>query len=270
MRINIDHETVYDYDGVIIHSAQYLRLTPPGNESHRVIRWHIDAPGHTAQWRDAYGNCCMTLVVDDPREQIRIHAIGQVETRDTSGVLSPAEADPPPDIFLRHTAATRPGEELRDFALGFAGAVTKDRLKGLHEIVGGLRERVAYQAGATHVATTANEAFELGAGVCQDHTHLFLSVCRHLGIPARYVSGYLCDDATLSAGGPASHAWAAAWVDDLGWVSFDVSNECCGTERHVGLAIGLDYADTAPMRGIRTGGTGPESMTVSLRVVDSQ
>jgi transglutaminase-like putative cysteine protease len=86
-------------------------------------------------------------------------------------------------------------------------------------------------------------------GVCQDHTHAFLACARSLGIPARYVSGYLC---TEDASHLASHAWAEAWLDDA-WYSFDVTNELARPERHLKLAVGLDYLDACPVRGMRRG-----------------
>ena len=100
-----------------------------------------------------------------------------------------------------------------------------------------------------------------GAGVCQDHTHAFLACARSLGIPARYVSGYLC---TEDASHLASHAWAEAWLDD-GWYSFDVTNRLARPERHLKLAVGLDYLDACPVRGMRRGGGG-EQMHAKVRV----
>ncbi|MNH30151.1 Transglutaminase-like superfamily protein [compost metagenome] len=125
----------------------------------------------------------------------------------------------------------------------------------------GLADHMPYSPGATSVGTTAIESFAGGAGVCQDHTHAFLACARSLGIPARYVSGYLCtEDETHLA----SHAWAEAWIDEA-WYSFDVTNRLTRPERHLKLAVGLDYLDACPVRGVRRGG-GVESMQASVQV----
>lgn len=265
MRISIDHKTVYSYSSAVRHTAQYLRLTPPSNESQRVVSWTVEAPGKTARWRDVYGNRCLTLVIEGPMEEIPIRAYGQVDTVDLSGVLPVQEMEPPRDVFLRQTAITRPDPAIREFAKGYAEEISADRVAGLHKMMIGLRDRIDFQAYTTDVATTAAEAFSQGTGVCQDHTHMFLSACRYLGVPARYVGGYLYDggnDEAYTAG----HAWAAAFVEGLGWVSFDIANKQSGSHHYVGVAYGLDYADTAPIRGVRTGNAGDESMQVGIHV----
>jgi len=112
-----------------------------------------------------------------------------------------------------------------------------------------------YVPGSTMVSSTATEAFSAGRGVCQDHTHVFLSCCRVLGIPARYVSGYLY---TNDSSHVASHAWAEVWLGDR-WHTFDITNQVCEPTHHLKLAVGLDYLDACPVRGVRYGG-GEESM----------
>jgi transglutaminase-like putative cysteine protease len=142
-----------------------------------------------------------------------------------------------------------------------------------------VREHVDYQPGITHSASTALEAFGGRAGVCQDHAHIFVACCRHLGIPARYVSGYLgvgSDRNGASSGGGgaagdgrlASHAWAEAWLDGEGWRGYDIANRLRPAARHVRLAVGLDYMDACPIRGYRRGGLG-ESLEVEVRVNDA-
>jgi transglutaminase-like putative cysteine protease len=116
------------------------------------------------------------------------------------------------------------------------------------------------------VGTSAAEALAGGAGVCQDFAHVFLSAARALGQPARYVGGYL-HAGEGGQGAPASHAWAEAWVPDLGWVGFDASHGVCPTERYVRISVGLDYADAAPVRGVHRG-TGEHSMQVRVQVAE--
>lgn len=265
MRLSVVHRTAYRYDAEISFGIQYLRLTPYANASQRVIRWTIDAPGKLTRWIDAFGNQCDTLILDRPADRIEIVAAGEVETTDTAGVLPDEQGSVPVETYLRATPLTEADEAIADFAAPFAPAVSSDRLDGAHRIATAIRDRVDYREGATDVRSSASEALRDGVGVCQDHSHAFIAVCRALDIPARYVSGYLHipgRDAPDSAG----HAWAAAWIDGLGWVSFDVANRTCGTEHYVGTAFGLDYESACPVRGIREGGDPEEELTVSVSV----
>jgi transglutaminase-like putative cysteine protease len=136
-------------------------------------------------------------------------------------------------------------------------------LEKLHALLGAVRDRVEYVTGATDTHTSAAEALADGKGVCQDHAHIFVAAARSLGIPARYVTGYLVLDGQDTA--DAHHAWAEAWVENLGWVGFDVANRVCPTERYVRLATGLDAGYAAPIIGSRRGGS-VEKLDVSVRV----
>jgi transglutaminase-like putative cysteine protease len=121
------------------------------------------------------------------------------------------------------------------------------------------------------VATTAEAALTAGRGVCQDQAHVFIAGARALGIPARYVSGYLLIDGREEQ--EAGHGWAEGFVDGLGWIGFDIANEICPDDRYVRVASGRDYRDAAPVKGLVTAmppepGAKPERdrMTISLRV----
>ncbi len=154
-----------------------------------------------------------------------------------------------------------PGDRIR--ALSGDLPKDKERLALLHELMNSVHTAVAYMPGTTSVATNAESALEAGRGVCQDHSHIFLSAARLLKIPARYVSGYLLmegiDEQT------ASHAWTEAHIDGLGWVGFDAANNVCPNDRYVRLATGLDYRDAAPISGVRLGGA-VESLAVHINV----
>jgi transglutaminase-like putative cysteine protease len=139
-----------------------------------------------------------------------------------------------------------------------------DPLARLHALMRAVHENLAYEVGHTDTETTAAAALERGRGVCQDHAHVFIAACRALDIPARYASGYLWsgdDDAAHDA----SHAWAEAHIDGLGWMGFDGANGKHPDETYVRVAVGLDYRATAPMRGVRCGAAS-EEMRVQVRV----
>ena len=168
-------------------------------------------------------------------------------------------------MFLRQTKSTLPSPALR--ALAEKTAATSGKLDLLHRLMDEIHGKVAYEIGTTDSETTAAEAFAAGRGVCQDHAHIFLGAARFLGIPARYVTGYL----VTADGAPATaaHAWAEALVPDLGWVGFDAANGTCPTDHYVRVAAGIDAAGITPIRGSRRGGQA-ERMRVEDRVEIAQ
>lgn len=269
MRLNISHKTTYSYDDPPVFSAQVIRLTPRTNQSQHLVRWRIEPAAGLNGWTDAFGNVCHTLVLDEPRDRIDIAASGEVVTSETNGILAREDGELPVEVFLRNTDQTKLDAGLREFATSFAARISENQLDGLHDMMGEIRDRVDYHTGRTDALATAIEAFSSGRGVCQDHAHIFIGCARALGIPARYVSGYLYDGEQNEAY-VAGHAWAAAWVADLGWVSFDVSNCKSATENYVSVAVGLDYETAAPIRGVRSGGVGDEALDVAVSVSAAQ
>lgn len=244
MKLAISHDTTYRYDDPVRASIQYLRLTPQESERQHVLAWELTLPRPARAQRDPYGNVLHVLSIDEPHEAVVIRARGLVEI-DESREAEHDDQSPLP--FLRFTRLTTPDDALRAFALEQCGEA-RDRI-ALIKLMHALHGQMPFQPGATGVESTAAEAFAGGAGVCQDHTHAFLACARSLGIPARFVSGYLYRGSDRDL---ASHAWAEAWLDDA-WYSFDVTNELARPERHLKLAVGLDYLDACPVRGMRRG-----------------
>jgi transglutaminase-like putative cysteine protease len=259
---------VYRYSEPATYSIQYLRLIPRRDNRQRVVSWHLGVPAHTSESQDAYGNTVRVLVMDRSHEEVAIDVDGVVDTPDDAD--GPRENEGPlnPLVFLRETPLTAADTNLQDFTRHYASLVAADLPAGLFELMNGIRRAVRYQQGTTNVQTAASAVFAQGAGVCQDHSHVFIACCRALGVPARYVSGYLYaeQDTALQA---ASHAWAEAWVDSLGWLSFDVANSQRTGVAHLRLAVGRDYLDACPIRGVRFGG-GEEAMDVHVRVMTTQ
>lgn len=269
MLIRVEHTTSYEYSEPLLATTQYLRMTPLSGRTQAVESWALTCPGASmTAWQDQYGNACHTLTVPKPVEHLDIRVCGLVRTRDTSGVVGTPSSELPSMLYLRETPYTTIADSVRDFAKGFKPEPKEDRIKTLHEIMLGIADRVAYSPGETHVHTTGAEALDQGRGVCQDHAHIFCAVCRALGVPARYVSGYFTHGLGHQAHA-ASHAWAEAFVDSLGWVGFDPTNRACPDESYVRTAVGLDYAEAGPVRGVRAGG-GVETMTVSVRFPSQQ
>jgi transglutaminase-like putative cysteine protease len=260
MRISIDHVTRYAYEHPVRYSTQYLRLVPPSDARQQVIDWTLETPAAPIELRDGYGNILHVLTIENPVTEIVIRSAGVVETSaKVDETLDERRLSPL--VFLRPGALTRVDGPLIDFAEQFRRRAAT--LTGLRALSDAVVARVPFQPGVTAVHSTAREAFDAGNGVCQDHAHVFIACCRFLGVPARYVSGYIY--IAHAADGPvASHAWAEAWVVDR-WRSFDITNARPAGEQHVRVAVGADYLEASPVRGIRYGG-GEERMVASATV----
>ncbi len=262
MILTINHETVYRYDTAASHSTQYLRLTPQHGEGQRVLEWKLQLPVPAFACTDSFGNALHVMTLDMPHDEIRIRATGIVET--DNGERMCFEGDPRP--YLRDTALTRMSPDMEEFAASFR--VTPMTLDAVDRLAHAIDARMAFDTVITQVSTTAAEAFGVASGVCQDYTHIFIACCRHLGVAARYVSGYVHSSGHRLEDHQASHAWAEAWVGDRWW-SFDVLNRCRAYGAHLKLAVGMDYMDACPVRGVRRGG-GTETLAASVRVMQGQ
>jgi transglutaminase-like putative cysteine protease len=264
MRLHIRHETKYVYDSAPSYAVQRLCLTPVDFDTQKTIVWRIEAPGidKAFNYQDGFGNRVHVVTSASHAMTASILAEGIVETQDTQGIVRGLPPWAPDAVFLRQTLATRPNAGMKDIADGVQSQGS-NLIERLHALMNAIHARVAYELGATHVHTTAAEAFDDGRGVCQDHAHIFTGIARHLGIPSRYVTGYLATEDGEPA--TASHAWAEALVPGLGWIGFDPANATCPTEYYVRVAGGIDAASIAPIRGTRRGGMG-ENMTVEVRV----
>ncbi|NVJ91024.1 MAG: transglutaminase family protein [Methylocystaceae bacterium] len=262
MRIQIRHETHFVLEKAARRALQYLRLTPRNDSNQRVGNWTITGPEQLTRWIDGFGNIVYFAAENTDHDDLKIIVEGEVETKETNGVL-PLDDGLPPGMFVRPTALTKSSKELDKFADQFASSLQKEgELSFLHTVMNELAQEVEYASGESTVTCSAAEVFDHKKGVCQDFAHLFIAICHHHNVPSRYVSGYI----TGGAGEPASHAWAESYVQGLGWVSFDPANLQCATESYVRLAIGYDYATAAPIVGVRTGGQG-EKMSVTVQVL---
>jgi transglutaminase-like putative cysteine protease len=267
MQLSIRHATRYSYAAPQAYSIQQLHVTPRAEAQQTVLSWQLSTPGSCHAYIDAYGNGSHILTLNERHLGVLIVAEGVVATVKLDGGRLATPETLSPLIFTVPTRLTEPCGAIPDFAAAClpddpARTRTTDLMTLAEHIVGA----VAYQSGATNVLSSASDALRLGAGVCQDHAHLFLACCHARGVPARYVSGYIDPE---SSGHAASHAWVDAWVNDAGfsgWVSIDVTHARLMTDAYCRLAIGRDYDSAAPVRGSRRG-KGPETMTVDVHIV---
>lgn len=270
MILTVTHTSRYQFDVPVGGIIQSLRLTPAKFEGQRTLAWSIDVPGAVMGplCRDGAGDIIQTASLRAQVEQVEITVKGTVEVLDTSGVLRGHRERVPPLAYLRHTLRTESNRAIRDLVdTALAGRERAPVLERAHLLAAAVSEALPYRPGATNAATTAAEAMTEGAGVCQDHTHVLIASAHLAGLPARYVSGYLNateDHQTTEA----SHAWAEIFIDGLGWVGFDASNQCCPDENYIRLGSGLDAQDAAPIRGLVLGGA-EEKLDVSV-VIQAQ
>jgi transglutaminase-like putative cysteine protease len=266
MQMHIRHETWYRYERPVKYSVQSLHLTPRRDLSQRALTWSIAAPGRRLEQIDAYGNISHLLTIEEPHRAIQIVVHGVVETADTEGRLDDGPLSPL--AYLAPTALTTPNDELKAFAHQVMNGAKdpKERAQALAEAV---FDAVRYKSGTSDVQDSAAVAFKSGEGVCQDHAHVYIASARSVGMPARYVSGYLYTGNTGDTSEAASHAWVDIWLGpELGWQSIDVTHKRPAVRTYCRLAVGRDYLDAAPVRGVRQGGGG-EKMEANVLVADS-
>jgi len=265
MLIRIRHRTAYIYNHPVSSVIELLRLTPREYNGLRVRRWRIDLDhdGHLLETDDAFGNVVHILSLNRPLDSLSITVEGEVETEETSSVVAGAIERFPPGLYLRQTPLSRCDVTIGEFARDAVGNLAP--LDAMHALLTAVHNEVRFDLGSTDTATTAIESFKAKQGVCQDLAHIFIAAARCIGVPARYIGGYLLqtDGATHRDAG---HAWAEAYVPKLGWVGFDPANGISQTAAYVRVSMGLDYLGAAPIRGSRVGGS-DERLDVSV-VVD--
>ncbi|TVQ55742.1 MAG: transglutaminase family protein [Rhodobacteraceae bacterium] len=281
----VRHTTRYQYAEPVTLSTHRLRVTPRETPLQRLRRFALDvAPDLcdlTAE-RDSFGNAAHLLEIRESHESLVVEARSEVALTAPTPTL---DRTPWEDVAA---AVARPrGPEALDaaafaFPSRFTGADDaledyvresfrpgRPMLDAARELTTRLNADLAYDPAATHAGTTAAEAFGLRAGVCQDFAHVFLACLRALGLPARYVSGYLLtrppEGRPRLVGADASHAWASVWSPLAGWRDFDPTNDATPALEHVTCAWGRDYGDVGPIIGVVLGG-GAHALSVEVDV----
>jgi transglutaminase-like putative cysteine protease len=264
MRLSIRHTTHYRFASPVAHGIQRLRLTPKETQGQTILEWKMRFEGAREQltYDDQNFNHVTLVSVDEGATEVVVSCTGKVDTHDQAGVIGHHAGHLPLWSFLSQTPLTRPGPKIKAL-IGEVERSGEGMVQTLHNLSSTIREHVQYGTGSTGVGTTAEEAASEGIGVCQDHAHIFIAAARSLDIPARYVSGYLMMNDRIEQ--EATHAWAEAWVQGLGWVGFDISNGISPDPRYVRVATGRDYSDAAPITGISFGAV-TEDLSVDLAV----
>lgn len=280
MRVRIEHTTRFRYSQPARSSFNEVRLAPRSDEHQNLLSFvlQVRPAVRATSYRDHFGTLVHAFNLLPAHEHLEIASRSTVVTYprrvppDDVGDLAALE-DPrlrdERSEWLQSSALAAGGDHLYAFAQHVRRVVRATSVLGLLRGVSAeVHRRFTYVQGTSYVSSTVDDLLERGTGVCQDFAHLTIATLRDLGVPSRYVSGY------FYAGGPGepeldmplaveSHAWVEGLVPGHGWVQVDPTNDCLADERHVLVAIGRDYADVAPLRGVLQGGGG-QTMEVSV------
>jgi transglutaminase-like putative cysteine protease len=253
MILRVEHTTEFGYDAPIAEAYTELRLRPleGGGQHCSSFRLQTEPFGlRVREYLDHFGNDVHHFDVLASHERLSVTAVSEVMT--PAWFTGDRRQPTPLELhdYLSPTGYAPFAGGIMKLAEGFTGVGDGfDRASGLMTAVS---EELVYEPGATDVQTRADEVLELGRGVCQDFAHVMLAACRSVGIAARYVSGYLYDP-TLEGDNAASHAWVDVWDEERGWIALDPTHEREQTESYVRVAVGRDYADVPPTRGVYKG-----------------
>jgi transglutaminase-like putative cysteine protease len=251
--------------GPIAETVMEVRLRPMDGNGQRCLQFDLSVSSgiEARAYRDGYGNNVHYFNLVRPHTRLTVTSLSVVET----GLEE--DADPGEELvqdFLRYRSPVKDVPGVRELA---SRLPIPDHASGpaveraLDELTLSISREFAYDRAVTNVYSDVDDVLELRAGVCQDFAHLFIAVARAMGVPARYVSGYIYDPRQKKDAG-ASHAWGEAWVPGQGWIGYDATHPVRVTENHVRLAVGRDYSDAAPTRGIYVG-SATGTMAVKVR-----
>jgi transglutaminase-like putative cysteine protease len=283
MKYDLLHETTYGYDSPVVLSQQLLHLTPRVVE-HQRLAWHrievAPSPGETAARHDYFGNPVTHIMLAAPHSSLAVSARSSVEVlarkapapagpwelardrlRDGTTLLEPMQFlyESPHIEFFRDLAAYAEPS----FAKG------RDLIEATLDLTRRIHADFTFDPKATSVSTPLREVLAKRRGVCQDYAHFMTGCLRMLGLPARYVSGYILTRPPPGkprlVGADASHAWVSVWCGGERWVDLDPTNDMLVGEQHITLGWGRDFSDVTPMRGVILGG-GEQELEVRVTV----
>ena len=287
MDYRITHRTVYDYSEAVTVSHHAARLLPMQNATQQVSRTSLTvspAPAVRKESRDYFGNMVCSFAIQEIHRKFEVIARSQVTVNAATApvlALSPvweqvvasfrdpvSPADVAPYEFCMESPCIRLMPDFADYARASFPPGTP-LLAGACDLMRRINADFRYDSVATTVATPIEEVWECRHGVCQDFAHMAIACMRSLGLPARYVSGYLRTYPAAGkqrlVGADASHAWFSVYCPVNGWVDFDPTNNVIPSGEHITVAIGRDFSDVSPLSGILTGG-GQHKVRVSVDV----
>jgi transglutaminase-like putative cysteine protease len=284
MAYSVRHITRFQYEPGVRESVMELRMQPRTDARQRCLSFALNLTprANTMMYRDFFGNAVHHFDIPGQHEIIEVAAQAVVEVLpplvpQASAVGDWDELDARVALgdyleMMLPSQYAQPTELLEKLRVELGLERRGNPLELLQELNIRMYDSFEYAPNTTKVDSPIDEALESRRGVCQDFAHIMIALVRQLKIPCRYVSGYLFHEAKAHDRSPAgaTHAWVEAYLGELGWVAFDPTNNLQGSERHIRVAIGRDYADVPPTRGVHKGEASSElSVTVSVAPVDS-
>jgi transglutaminase-like putative cysteine protease len=281
MRIAVTHVTRLEFGDEVSETVMDAHLGPRDDTDQRVARFtvRLEPAGHVRRYEDGFGNVAHLLTNMRPHRFLQVSTESEVHTYMTDPFqLAPRPPRPLDVIHLADCLDPSPLVPrlpvLDEMAAPFRSA-DDERFDAIQKMTELIHRDFEYRSGVTDVTTSIEQIVDGRQGVCQDFTHLLLGMCRSIGIPARYASGYIAqrgesvDANAPSRGVGASHAWVEAFTPTHGWRGFDPTNNLVANEYYVKIAIGRDYSDVPPTRGTYHGGpTESLSVAVTARALD--
>jgi transglutaminase-like putative cysteine protease len=287
VKLRVVHRTAYAYSEAVSTSHHEAHLAPRDGEGRRTLVHDVaitPPPSLRRERFDYFGNRTLHFSLREPHRALEVVTTSVV---DLMALPPPPLSDSPPwesvrdrvssdrrrDLldaygFVFHSPLARSSPGLRDYAAPSFPA-GRPLLEAVRDLTARIHADFTYDPGATDVSTPLGEVLRRRRGVCQDFAHLQLAGLRAMGLPARYVSGYLLTHPPPGrprlVGADASHAWISAFVPDLGWVDFDPTNDLIPADEHVTVAYGRDFSDVTPLKGVILGG-GRHEVKVSVDV----
>jgi transglutaminase-like putative cysteine protease len=266
MRLHIEHETIFSYSQPVREAIGEARLRPRDDAGQRLLGFRLALEPHAPvdPVDDRFGNTIHCYSVLQPHRRLIVTATSEVETSAAALIAAPALTPLEQHSFTAISQYVPFTDDLLAFARAAAPA-DADAETTAHALSSAIYASCAYEAGSTDISTTADAVLAGRRGVCQDFAHLLIALCRGLGLPARYVSGYLYDSDKPADAILASHAWAEVFLDGRGWLGIDPTHNRPTGSLYTRIALGRDYADAAPVRGIYQGET-KETLEVRVRM----
>jgi transglutaminase-like putative cysteine protease len=283
MLLRICHTTRFAYDAPAYQSHNEVRMRPVDSAEQKRLEFALEVEPASAMFEfdDFYGNRVHSFSIYPQHEVLTITSRSLIDCIEAQSPSTPSVSF---EEFLQDDSIRVQTEY--DFLGASPYVPFSDRVKKffwtarpgrtdevgayVQQIVAFVRDQFSYEPGVTQAHSTVDEILTIGAGVCQDFAHLTIAILRLAGVPARYVSGYLAPPASSSQQVPlesqASHAWIEAQVPGEGWAGFDPTHGCRTDTRHIKVAIGRDYSDVTPLRGVYRSFGKKQTMTVDLRL----
>ncbi len=283
-RWRVKHRTAYRYVKPVERSSHLIRLSPVSDRLQRVIEHdlRVSVPGQIKDYDDVFGNRARRILLETPFTELVIEATSVVELRDTDPldfrtlkarstiplVWMPWQRQILAPFLLPPELPETQLDELTEYAMSFVKRNDFDLLDTLIDINATIYKEYEYRQGSTTVFTTPFEVYTNRRGVCQDFTNLFICLARLLGVPARYVCGYIYTGPKNpnQVQSEASHAWVQLYLPEAGWKGFDPTNGILTQTNHIRVAVGRNYIDATPTSGTIYVGGGPETLEVSVLV----